>query len=312
MQYPSSNETALPLKPSEESVASYQAPPVLGQSSHYVAKWLEAFSARHRHLARSYGCILYKKLVMREMKEANIEPGMRVLHIGCGALPLTAIYLARNGCHVTALDHDATCVEAAGHLIESEHLSGRIECTTLDGQYAEIEGYDAVWISVQVRPKEDIIKRVLSQLKPGATVVYRNPRSWSRLLYAKEMVVKPHHLHSAGVCVTTLKQLIAKESVIIKRPPRTHIMDATDERRVEPLQSLEEMDVGSQGKLAQLPEHPLLAPLGLRRGKLISIQSKQRFGGPVMVETQGRVLAIARCLAKHVFIEGGVVGAKVP
>ena len=106
-------------------------------------------------------------------------------------------------------------------------------------------------------------------------------------------------------------QLIGKESVVVKKSPENSIAVELPQEKCSHLKSLEQMEIGSQGMLAQLPEHPLLAPLGLRRGKLISIESKQRFGGPVMVETQGRVLAIARSLAEDILVEGGVIRGEV-
>ena len=48
----------------------------------------------------------YKNVVKREIELANLEPGARVLQIGAGSVPYTALYLASLGDFVTALDID--------------------------------------------------------------------------------------------------------------------------------------------------------------------------------------------------------------
>ena len=69
------------------------------------------------------------------------------------------------------------------------------------------------------------------------------------------------------------------------------------EAKVSPLDLLFE---GREGVITELPEHCLLAPLGLRRGKSLMVKVRQPFGGPVIVEIEGREVALSRKIAREI------------
>ncbi|RZN60715.1 FeoA family protein [Methanonatronarchaeum sp. AMET6-2] len=64
--------------------------------------------------------------------------------------------------------------------------------------------------------------------------------------------------------------------------------------------SLDSVEPGCIGVIEDAPEHSLLAPLGLRRGKKVKVVSKQIFGGPVVVEVDGRTSAVSRSLCDEI------------
>ncbi len=65
---------------------------------------------------------------------------------------------------------------------------------------------------------------------------------------------------------------------------------------------LSELPAGSNGKIINVPDNPLMYPLGLRPGKEVCSRGSQLFGGPVLVKVGGRQIAVSRPLAKEVII----------
>ncbi len=69
--------------------------------------------------------------------------------------------------------------------------------------------------------------------------------------------------------------------------------------------TLAESPEGKVFRVAQVPEHSLLAPLGLREGKKLIIKAKQPFSGPIIAEVEGRQIAIDRELAHQIELTDG-------
>lgn len=65
---------------------------------------------------------------------------------------------------------------------------------------------------------------------------------------------------------------------------------------------LSELPAGSNGKIINVPDNPLMYPLGLRPGKEVCSRGSQLFGGPVLVKVGDRQIAVSRPLAKEVII----------
>ncbi|MEJ6952478.1 FeoA family protein [Natronospora cellulosivora (SeqCode)] len=64
--------------------------------------------------------------------------------------------------------------------------------------------------------------------------------------------------------------------------------------------NLQELRKGEEALILATPENLLLAPLGLREGKRLKVKSKQIFGGPIVVNIEGRSVAIDKKIAKNI------------
>ncbi len=64
--------------------------------------------------------------------------------------------------------------------------------------------------------------------------------------------------------------------------------------------SLESLCLHDQAWITELPESLLLPFLGLRPGKSVSLVARQRFNGPLVVEVDGRCVAISRRVAGNI------------
>lgn len=180
----------------------------------WVVKWFEELGAAWPAVGTLYGRLFYESMVQREAEAAGLRRGMKVLHIGSGRLPLTALALARRGMHVDAIDNDLRAVQVARRLVEHAKLTDRVRVRQVDGTRMDCSRYDAVLLSLHVLPKKAAILSVLQTLAPGARLVYRNPRGWCSWLYE---TIPPADL-GGGMRYTVTRQTLGKQTVVVQRP----------------------------------------------------------------------------------------------
>jgi SAM-dependent methyltransferase len=150
-----------------------------------ILNWTESLGARGQRYGKWYRNIFYHRLVERELKSVSLKPGASVLHIGCGPLPMTALYLAEIGFRVAAIDYDPAAVRSARQVVRRRLLDERIAIWEADGSEIDCSPYDAVWVSLIVSDKQKVVARCLQTLRQGACVLYRNYRGPLTLLYPR-------------------------------------------------------------------------------------------------------------------------------
>ncbi len=64
--------------------------------------------------------------------------------------------------------------------------------------------------------------------------------------------------------------------------------------------TLAQMTRGEKAAIVFVPEQSLLPSLGLRLGKKLKVRGWQYFGGPVVIEIEGRNVAVGRVLAQQI------------
>ncbi|MCI2426171.1 methyltransferase [Candidatus Acetothermia bacterium] len=142
-----------------------------------LIRQLEKVLSRLPPLAFLY-CRPYIRIVKQEIRLASITDRDVVVNIGCGALPFTAIYLARlTGTRVIALDRDREATECARRYIRASGLAEIIEVVWGDGTQASQCKDATVWIvALQAAPKRDILEHFLKSAPKGARIMFREPR----------------------------------------------------------------------------------------------------------------------------------------
>ncbi len=143
-----------------------------------IAQYLESLAVRSHRVSSVYANLFYTDMLDKEFALANLKEGASVLHIGCGSYPCTALYLAQKGCRVDACDCCIEAIEKAQVMVEKEGYSSKITLFSRNGKCIDCSTYDAVWISLNVCPKEDIISQTLNRIKPGAKLIFRNNPIW--------------------------------------------------------------------------------------------------------------------------------------
>lgn len=119
----------------------------------------------------------YKGIVKKELQLAGIDESDYVLNIGCGAMPFTAVYIAKlSGAKVCAIDYDQQAVNRARNCIKKLGLAGQIEVKVGDGTSYSAEDFTAGLVALQAEPKGEILANLLATANQGNRFVFRRAR----------------------------------------------------------------------------------------------------------------------------------------
>lgn len=127
----------------------------------------------------------YKSQVDKEIESANIKSTDRVLIIGGGAIPCTAINIAvKLGAKVDVIDIDIEAVRKSRELVKKLKLSEYINIYLDTGQNVDSSKYDVVHIALQVSPKEDVIDNIYKKSNNGTRIIVRQPKAYLKGFYS--------------------------------------------------------------------------------------------------------------------------------
>ncbi|MCH8518984.1 methyltransferase, partial [Candidatus Gracilibacteria bacterium] len=139
----------------------------------------------------------------------------KILFLGGGSLPLTAILLAKNyNVQCKVVDYDTEAVELGRKLIEKLGLEKNIQYVLADAyDYNDTERYDVCYIAALIWGDEDTQKKLLSHIKDTIQVQYfliRSSHGTRELLYRK-------------VSLSLLRKYLDIEHII---HPKNHIINS--------------------------------------------------------------------------------------
>ncbi len=149
-----------------------------------VTKLFEKFAV-NSDFAYKVCKLYYKNIVNEEIDLASISPGDRVLLIGGGSIPCTAIEFAkRTQADIEVIDIDFKAVENAKNLVDKKGFNSRINIRLADGKKIDPKNYDVIHIAMQVKPKESVLRHILDKSDSGLKVIVREPRSYLKSFYS--------------------------------------------------------------------------------------------------------------------------------
>ena len=94
---------------------------------------------------------MYQELVDKEIKMVGISPEDKVIVIGCGSLPITAVLVAiKTKAHVIAIDKDEIAVKKAVNYIRNHHLEDKVEIEHADVEFYPLNKFDVIYLSYGV------------------------------------------------------------------------------------------------------------------------------------------------------------------
>lgn len=121
---------------------------------------------------------LYEKYVSREYRNEaslfNISDSKSILHVGCGAYPITAMTLAEtNSGKITGIDRNLRDVRLAKEIIKRKNLEDRIRIENEDGTIYPIDDFDMIVVSGCSVPKIEVLKHIFQNAKPNTRIIVR-------------------------------------------------------------------------------------------------------------------------------------------
>lgn len=178
-----------------------------------ISQKLERIAVRTRFFSAIYFYLFYKSMLQRELENSGLKPGARVLHIGSGPSPYTALFLARKGFKVEAIDCDNCAVREARLVVKQNGMEDNIKVVCDDGCTFKQKKYDAVWVSLNVYPKGKVLLQAFDCLKGGGVLIYRNLPRWLSALSKQSFKNSWPECFQTSVTGSTL----GTESVLVRK-----------------------------------------------------------------------------------------------
>jgi hypothetical protein len=128
----------------------------------------------------------YTNMVKSETTLAGIGPNDRILCIGGGCCPFSAILFHRiTKAKVTVVDNCEKCIPKAKEAIERLGLSEHIKVVLQDGCPSDIMDYSVIHLALQVSPMEQVALEVEAKMKTGTKLLIRKQKKHLCCMYSK-------------------------------------------------------------------------------------------------------------------------------
>ncbi len=139
-----------------------------------LTKMYEHLAVKTRILEK-LGERYYTPMVEREVQTAAIRQDDRVLFIGGGPLPMSALLIARfTHATVDIVDCDKRALSKARHFLSKYDVP--ISFIHARGEEMVIDRYSVIIIAKQVMPKACVLRQLLDQASSGTRILYRESR----------------------------------------------------------------------------------------------------------------------------------------
>lgn len=126
----------------------------------------------------------YRALAAAEIALAGIGPQDRVVFVGAGCLPITAMeYVRRTGCRVDAVEILRDRAAQAGAVIERLGLADSLQVIAADGRTVDFGGYSVILVGVLAEPKAAIFARIAGSAAPDSRVLCRTTEGLRQFIY---------------------------------------------------------------------------------------------------------------------------------
>ncbi|MCJ7571777.1 MAG: methyltransferase domain-containing protein [Candidatus Thermoplasmatota archaeon] len=129
---------------------------------------------------------LYKKIVIKEIYMTHIYKNENILVIGCGAIPASAIIIAKKtNAKIVAIDHDRQAIKKAKQYIYYKKLQERITLNHAEGYDYDLKMFDKIFLSYGIRNTEEILAHIYKNGKTNMKLIMRLPQTNNK----KDMII---------------------------------------------------------------------------------------------------------------------------
>ncbi|NMA93352.1 MAG: hypothetical protein GX975_01675 [Clostridiales bacterium] len=168
----------------------------------FITRFTQNLEKRVQNYAWLYRIMLayYRPLVKCEINLAEIRKSDRVLCVGGGSCPMTAILLHEyTGAHVTVLDCNPYCVKGAKKFLKKKGLE-EIDVVCCNGADACCRNYSVVHLAMQVSPLEETLINLMRSGRKNTRFLVRTPKKLlakfyeAKIDYGKAVSYAKHNL----------------------------------------------------------------------------------------------------------------------
>jgi len=177
------NNNLLPIKGEDCPVYKYSVSDIYKiKKSILFWKLVDILAFKLKKIAKIYEKSISKEYI-RETKMFDISDAENILHIGCGAYPITAMTLhGLNGGKIVGIDRSETAVNMARKVILDRNMQDRITIERGDGANYPIRDFDTIIVSSCSIPKNQILNHLFRTAKPNSKIIVREQNGASKLV----------------------------------------------------------------------------------------------------------------------------------
>jgi len=137
-------------------------------------KVVDSLACKSNFISNKYENIIGKEY-KEEYKQFKIPDYQKVLHIGCGAYPLTEITLSElPGKEIVGIDKNPKAIVCANKIIQKRRLENKITIKHGNGINFPIKGFDFIIISSCSYPKEKILENIFNNADKNCIIIFRD------------------------------------------------------------------------------------------------------------------------------------------
>jgi precorrin-6B methylase 2 len=139
----------------------------------YFWEIIDVMSVKSERIAAMYEKSIGEQY-RNEFQKSGLSETGKILHIGCGAYPLSELSIARfSKGDIVGIDKNPKAVRLANRVIKKKDLAGRISIVHGNGVNFEVDGFDAIIISSCSLPKGRILDNVFRLAKKKSMIIVR-------------------------------------------------------------------------------------------------------------------------------------------
>ena len=137
-------------------------------------KYVDYIACKMDKIAKKYENTVgreYKK----EIENFNLKGDKKILHIGCGAYPITAMILASiDNAKIVTIDNSHRSIKLAKKIIQKKNLENKIKAEYGDATKYPLNGFDTIIISGCSVPKIQVFNHIIKNAKSNSKIIIRD------------------------------------------------------------------------------------------------------------------------------------------
>jgi ribosomal protein L11 methylase PrmA len=115
-----------------------------------------------------------KKVCLSDIKMAGVTSKDKVLHIGCGIIPMVSLVIAQEKkSHIIGIDNNKIAVKFARKIVEKHDLSDFIQIEYGDGKKYPCKSFNVIFIAINVFPIDAVLHYLSNQTKKNTRIIYK-------------------------------------------------------------------------------------------------------------------------------------------
>ena len=149
--------------------------------------------------------------VKKEIRLFHLTKSDKIVHIGCGTIPYTAIVIANEvqAC-VLGIDNRSKVVDKAAAFLKKYKALDSIKIEIGEGTLYDVSGFDVVIISYGIDHQDLVLRHVFDSMKDGGRIILR--RSTAKKNKYIDSIVKKFSFCNIRLLLTQESILIVKKN----------------------------------------------------------------------------------------------------